>query len=215
MFGWIRTRQCADDRDRVYGILGLPYLNHFPWNDCLAGMVPEYSVSISSLYLDVACRAVKKGGLMPLLNAVHHGPELEAWNKDAKPSWVPQWNEDFAEDLNIMEPNHKIGRVFVREIDEMQKSTSVDCICIDEIVSFSRNDLLLPFHDRNIDSIFGSWSEHVVSLANSKESPESSWTHIQFCDVFGAQIWTDSKKASLWSVEQQWANEIQGARSYI
>jgi hypothetical protein len=119
------TRQfnCKDDRDRVYGLLGLPT------SDGLSSIIkPDYTKSTQKLYLEVASKILDSSSSLALLSSVqenrkvsspscgfiydnrHRPVKLDprsAWQvarygnepEEDYPSWVPQWQFIFTTSL--------------------------------------------------------------------------------------------------------------------
>ncbi|KAF2871471.1 heterokaryon incompatibility protein-domain-containing protein [Massariosphaeria phaeospora] len=88
-----RSLECSDDRDRIYAILGLRYGSRYGPETALVNTIePDYTISASTLYRNVAFEAVSLGLTAKLLENVQHGSELQKWSIDATPSWVPHWD---------------------------------------------------------------------------------------------------------------------------
>ena len=83
-----RSLLCADDRDRVYALLGLPYDSHFPLSEALLSIEPDYTRSVESLFLHVACLCIENREVSRLLDQIDHNTE----SCNGLPSWVPDWN---------------------------------------------------------------------------------------------------------------------------
>jgi hypothetical protein len=205
---WVRSRSCADDRDRIYAILGMPFDQRNFWHDCLKGLLPDYTVSLLDMYIDVACRAIAKGGLIPLLNSVHQGPNLGLWERDTWPSWVPKWNEDHARNLFINPTDDSCNNI-AYGIDTERKTTNVKCVRIDHIIDISSNDLLWPSSDLNIQSICAFWDQ-LIGHTEMKPPPVKRWTRLMLCNVLSAQMWhkrTDHSKRSFSRPEHDSADD--------
>ncbi|KAH7066133.1 heterokaryon incompatibility protein-domain-containing protein [Paraphoma chrysanthemicola] len=83
---------CSDDRDRIYGILGV--------TDDRDKIVPDYTKTANEVYWDFAIwllrRAVSERNvhldLYNLFAHVKHEQVLHRWTPASLPSWVPRWN---------------------------------------------------------------------------------------------------------------------------
>jgi hypothetical protein len=88
----MRVSSCSDDRDRVYGILGLTWKGE----DLIALTEPDYTKSTDEVYLDFAQRVMdedfNRKESLRILTYIDHGTELYDWSPGSKPSWVPYWN---------------------------------------------------------------------------------------------------------------------------
>lgn len=83
-----RSSLCTDNRDRIYGILGLTYDNSVPISSVISRIQPDYSRSVESLFIDVAVLCVENGELRSLLIQVeHHTADVMSL-----PSWVCDWS---------------------------------------------------------------------------------------------------------------------------
>ncbi|KAL5371313.1 hypothetical protein DPSP01_014348, partial [Paraphaeosphaeria sporulosa] len=134
MLQWVRSRRCMDDRDRLYGILALPY-NDNPWNDFVRSVEPDYSISVGDLYFQIAQGIATRGGTAQLLSSIHHGASLDNLFGLEVSSWVPKWNESLAEDIkneHLDSQTHCVGMV-----DLDQKALSIKCAFIDGVKSGS------------------------------------------------------------------------------
>lgn len=80
--------EVTDPRDRVYAMLGLPFL--------VSNLVADYTLSTSQVYLRLA-QAYVSNGELEILNFGAHpyqaSSDIEQWeNGIYKPSWVPRWD---------------------------------------------------------------------------------------------------------------------------
>jgi hypothetical protein len=101
-----RTTQFAvsDDRDRVYGLMGIPSSD--AQNDDVEAtfLQPDYNLSSEEVYIAVATKLICQLGDLSLLSIIeHHGS-----TRDEMPSWVPDCRDSarypltpiYADDLN-------------------------------------------------------------------------------------------------------------------
>jgi hypothetical protein len=81
-----RSRECADPRDKIYGLLGL-----CPDRE-KSFIIPDYSAPISQVYEDVTLNIIEKHGSLDIFgqicSRIFGGVEL--W-RNINPSWVPNW----------------------------------------------------------------------------------------------------------------------------
>ncbi|KAH7067128.1 heterokaryon incompatibility protein-domain-containing protein [Paraphoma chrysanthemicola] len=83
---------CSDDRDRIYGILGV--------TDERGQIVPDYTKTVSEVYWDFAIWLLRGATsernthlkLGELFAHVKHERVLHKWTPISLPSWVPRWN---------------------------------------------------------------------------------------------------------------------------
>jgi hypothetical protein len=88
---------CRDDRDRVYGLLGLPTAD-----DISRTLVPDYRDSIAEVFGHVAKKIIGSSLSLTILSSVQRDENHVWYTKNATcdeekfdptmPSWVPQWN---------------------------------------------------------------------------------------------------------------------------
>jgi hypothetical protein len=88
---WFRPLRCADDRDRVYAILGLPYGRGRALTVKMGEIEPDYTKSATQLFYEIACLCIECGQVATLLSQVYHGPEPSQAADRQLPSWVPDW----------------------------------------------------------------------------------------------------------------------------
>jgi len=89
-----RRFESTDPRDRIYGLLGLPTTDTDPKKGSLF-LDPDYSLSVDSVYQQLAERVIQAGNLAGLLCAVQHGAEITA-----SPPWIPQWDKYHTSPIN-------------------------------------------------------------------------------------------------------------------
>ncbi|KAF4631965.1 hypothetical protein G7Y89_g6164 [Cudoniella acicularis] len=89
-----RQFEVSDERDRIYGILGLTTTDNDPENGSLF-IDPDYNIKANEVYLRVANRIVQSSNSLDLLSSVQHG----FGNPLNEPSWVPHWHSIFSSTL--------------------------------------------------------------------------------------------------------------------
>lgn len=84
----LRGTKCTDPRDRVYGLLGI-----LDGGQYLDATVPDYSKSVSEVYLSFVLGYIEKRKSVDFLISCHnHGSEeISISPADALPTWVPDW----------------------------------------------------------------------------------------------------------------------------
>jgi hypothetical protein len=141
---WVRCRNCLDDKDRIFALLGLQYNARYPWNSVVRNIEPDYSRSADNLYMGLACDISKLGVTLRILNAVHHGSYLRAWEEGIEPSWVPCWNEQLTSEMEHQDlrgywsgnnMQTKDCLFYPVSVDLRRKSMIVKCVRYDKIGS--------------------------------------------------------------------------------
>lgn len=85
-----RQFQCADERDKIYGLLSVPTTD-----SAGAAIRPDYSKSPDELYRDAATAMLRAAGTPDFLPYVRYrAPSSPTAGGDSTPlpSWVPQWS---------------------------------------------------------------------------------------------------------------------------
>lgn len=95
-----RGLSCSDDRDRIYGLIGIRY-KPSPLSDAVAGLQPDYVKSVQRLYSEFACICVKKMRfyifsakrviLLRLAQVGHHGYQTGGFRKSASIFSTRRW----------------------------------------------------------------------------------------------------------------------------
>ena len=111
------TRQfgCKDNRDRVFGLLGLPTTDTVS-----KSIVPDYSKSTSQVYLEVARKTIESTSSLSLLSSIQrddytaHDLMISNYSqtpnpKDRIPSWTPQWQFVLTQSLAPSEPHPRFN----------------------------------------------------------------------------------------------------------
>jgi hypothetical protein len=84
---------CTDERDRVYGLLGLKFASN---NDFLVAksIEPNYLASSQTLCVHVTAQAIAHGMLADVIECIDHKDELCVWTPGTWPSWAPRWTQE-------------------------------------------------------------------------------------------------------------------------
>ncbi|EXJ91902.1 hypothetical protein A1O3_00452 [Capronia epimyces CBS 606.96] len=144
------TRQfdCQDDRDRVYGLLGIPMTDNASKN-----IVPDYNKSSTEVYIELAQEIIRHSLSLNLLSSVqrhytsfwdhYYQPREQDFDENA-PSWVPQWHVVFAQTLALLSPHPSFAAsarepVKVRSCAESTKLT-LRGVILDRISAFERSN---------------------------------------------------------------------------
>ena len=171
------TRQfrCKDDRDRVYGLLGVPT------SDGLSSMIkPDYTKSMQKLYLEVARHILGSSSSLALLSSVQPNHKVSSstygciyddrgrpikldpsvsWQvarygnepEEDYPSWVPQWQFVFTTSLAppYFHPAFSPSgdKRMVRRDCKDKQCLELKGVIVDTIVEFQLSGFVLhPFH---------------------------------------------------------------------
>lgn len=180
MLQWVRSRRCMDDRDRLYGILALPY-NQNPWNTFVKDFEPSYAISVDDLYLQIAQEIATRGGTVQLLSSVHHGASLDDFFGMEGPSWIPKWNEFHAMDIeneHLASQAHCVGSV-----DLDKKTLSVECMFIDCVDMYSSSDLVSAKKKINASSVLRFWKSAFRLVEKDINDLDKAWLNVRFCDA--------------------------------
>jgi hypothetical protein len=133
---------CQDDRDRIYGLIGLPTTDA----ERVANKIrPDYASEVGEVYtqlteliIDASCDDHGAGGNLDILSSVQRAHNVNAWIKRyirprtehfrwRLPSWVPQWQFLLTTSLSPFERDAAVdacgGRAMQRrKDDEMAES---------------------------------------------------------------------------------------------
>jgi hypothetical protein len=219
---WVRTKHCIDDRDRIYSILGLPYNDSYPWwNSCIKELKPDYNISVSELFLNVATVAARYGAILDILIAVHHCPDLECWEDNAEPSWVPRWDRYSATNFKISclttEP---LEQVSVSRMSLHGKAIHINGTHVDGVAKFSKTSLLHSNGDLNIDSVLEFWAP--IYRKNQGKGLEVHGFNLSICLIVYNPSWEEnpgrfptSYSTLLWCMRQNlYEKERSGDRTH-
>lgn len=81
-----RDLSCSDQRDRIYGLLGLCSKSH-SLSRAVSELTPDYSRKVIDVFTDVACLFIDHASSFELLVQV----DASSGNDAGLPSWVPDW----------------------------------------------------------------------------------------------------------------------------
>jgi hypothetical protein len=189
---WVRCRDCLDDRDRIFAVLGLRYHARYPWNAVIRNIEPDYSQPVDDLYERLACDISKLGGTLRVLSAVHHSSHLQAWAEGVEPSWIPNWNRYVTSDLKH---NDLRGRWFGNELrtrhclfypaslDLHYKSMTLDCVRYDTVTLISDSLLHADRESPNAGSIHDFCREALHHMPSARSTPlDYAWNTINIGD---------------------------------
>jgi hypothetical protein len=164
------TLRCADDHDRIYGIMGLQYDSFYPLSTAIREIEPDYSKPVSQLYMEIACICVQNFELPRILSQA----DRRCMSTLGLPSWVPDWScpsramleyEQFiSPDWNFL-PNLRQGRRTCPEV-------SIDRLSGTLIISgnsLSRVIALIPTR-QDADATLRTWSSVRTSTIEGKEA---------------------------------------------
>ena len=91
VLGCIRSASCSDERDRIYAILDLRYLDHEPLSTAILGIQPDYTKPVNLLFAQVAYLCVKNFETQDML--AHVASSFSSLSSTpGLPSWVPDWS---------------------------------------------------------------------------------------------------------------------------
>ncbi|KAK4443333.1 heterokaryon incompatibility protein-domain-containing protein [Podospora aff. communis PSN243] len=89
-----RSFDCKDPRDRIYGLIGLPFSTSDPEKSPL--IIPDYSKSTAEVYLEIATKLIQDSQTLRLLSSIQRPSPRSRPDKHGPfdpniPSWIPQW----------------------------------------------------------------------------------------------------------------------------
>jgi len=183
-----RGFKCSDNRDRIYGILGLGagddrWAGADPVGESLAkATIPDYALPIEHVYGQFAVLALQHNLIEDIFLAIQHGEQLEQWQPGDMPSWSPRWDLPL---VNSFPLRHRLfsvcefdslfvenGISFTRSIPERTSALqsnfnplTVDTLnvfsaTLDKIIALS--DYMPPFACKIPGSSLESfWEEHI------------------------------------------------------
>ncbi|KAF2827644.1 HET-domain-containing protein [Ophiobolus disseminans] len=173
---WTRGLQCTDDRDRIYAVLGLPYVSR--WNpDALTvvkSIVPDYTKSVAEVYTDFASKCVERNLLHKLWMLVSHGATWDPADTDI-PSWVPDLSQPpllFNSTRNLQRdglPEHS-GKIAELKpvLGESKCTVIVKGYVIGTITHVSEHCVGGDTLPQSLRSIAEFWSQHIKPPDNGR-----------------------------------------------
>ncbi|KAK3626749.1 hypothetical protein LTR56_015845 [Elasticomyces elasticus] len=81
------TTECFDLRDRLFSLLAISDETH--------GIIPDYCISYTNLYIRFATSCIREGQLSTILACAAATRRYSGTNFMAMPSWVPDWRQCF------------------------------------------------------------------------------------------------------------------------
>ena len=149
-----RGFDCQDDRDRIYGLLGLPFCR-LSSADSSTFLIPDYSKTTAEVYRDAAEKILRESGCPRLLSSVQRPSpsafDCGAFDADA-PSWVPQWSFTETQSLSIFEQKgHSTSPEYAVEIIQSPgparlRLRAVDLTAVSEVSTVgSLSDFCIPW----------------------------------------------------------------------
>ncbi|KAK0611705.1 heterokaryon incompatibility protein-domain-containing protein [Immersiella caudata] len=105
-----RSFDCQDDRDRIYGLIGLPF-SRSSGVDGSPFIVPDYSKPAAEVYLEVVTKLIQESSSLRFLSSVQRpsfrlNPEEHGKFNPDIPSWVPQMGL-LRNPVPVPVPNHR------------------------------------------------------------------------------------------------------------
>lgn len=142
---------CKDDRDRVFGLLGLPTTDRIKKE-----IIPDYNKSIAEVYQDLATKIIDSSSSLTLLSSMQRGRPVDLWQPginifdETIPSWVPQWNVLLTETLSPFLSNEKFaasgGKLFQRRVTDDPRVLVVRGLKVDQVRDIGKYDSLDYFY---------------------------------------------------------------------
>jgi hypothetical protein len=189
----MRMSHCADDRDRIFAMIGLDMKTE----ECLVGIEPDYTQSTDEVYCDFARRVLQQGRSLRILAKVRHKPDLRDWSPGCIPSWVPYWNShtewamyynryNSSSDLEATRaPADRFPETSSDEIPHLQLDGFIySNIKARTKTAFQTNSVWRNDFSRFTSQIIGCWDELIKSII--EDPSHKNDTHelaIQFNDV--------------------------------
>jgi hypothetical protein len=157
-----RPLACTNDRDRVYGLLGL-----LADQSVADSIKPDYGKSVEEVYWDFAILACHKNLADRLFMCIQHdGRILAPWRPGMLPTWVPRWNVHYASECitsihieSITALHHAFGKA------RLSSSREVASAADEAPMAGPRADTLL---------IAGAVIDHIVEVSDFMCDAESS-----------------------------------------
>ena len=116
ILGATRGRFVATDhRDRIFSLLGIP-TRGIDTRTALF-IQPDYTLSLVSIYTEIAIRILRQDKHLRLLSGVQHGITINP----EYPSWVPRWHESAYESFGFHDENSfyaNAGELFEPSVED-------------------------------------------------------------------------------------------------
>lgn len=186
-----RQFECGDDRDRIYGLLGLPTVDNVN-----STIFPDYSKSVAEVYCLVANRLLDSSSSLSILSSVqrtrdeadskvhvHTPPSRKPFDR-TMPSWVPQWNVVMTRSLapqKIIGPFGPLSQQVQRIVTNNPLELQVRGMIIDHVdsgVYSQHHEFVVPENqphwprDENDSSEFGALIELLQNSLRSRRHLE-------------------------------------------
>jgi hypothetical protein len=113
----MRSRQCSDPKDRIYGLLGLssPSFAHYT--------IPQYSLSVAEVYKNAFLLHLEQSRRLEMLEEC----DL-AVRKISGPTWVPDWSTSYFVENLCLDYSSGISRACARYLaPKVLEVTGVTC----------------------------------------------------------------------------------------
>lgn len=211
----------TDDRDKIFGILGLPNQD----SDPIQGqpfIEPDYTLSRNELYEKVAVKILRKASMpFDLLSAVDHGDNL----CQDFPSWIPQWHKNHSIDLvshrqhaqNLPPGGYWSGNIdSVLQNWEINRTISALGFEYDTIVSSTATLKTRGKDDAWYYGTIASWLEKTQAISNNVQLgwQDIAWTLLTGRDWYGEPIPSLQNLGHVWSAEGPTESGLAAARAY-
>lgn len=124
----IAGARCSDERDRIYGVLGLL---REPYHDI--GIIPDYTRTVAEVYSDAARKQIVRSGELILLSQC----ELRENSRFSElPSWVPDWStEMLSSGVHAVLPPLLVGLPAFERIDNhLLRAWGIRCGIVSRVI---------------------------------------------------------------------------------
>jgi len=155
-----RHLSCSDDRDRIYGLIGLWEHHDAVRNASSIGtVIPDYTKSAEHIYWDFAVGMVESGLGKRLFGCIKHQHHLEPWRVGQMPSWVPRWNVDDKVEL----PN---SMLLVHALQEHLKIQAEYSLHTSTILKGTQASLPTSVEKKDTMQVLGAKLDSVVAISD-------------------------------------------------
>ncbi|RYP80464.1 hypothetical protein DL769_002449 [Monosporascus sp. CRB-8-3] len=131
-----RHFHCQDNRDRVFGLLGLPTSDGVSKR-----IIADYTKPVGEVYFQVACHILDCTGSIVLLSSARFISSRNNISGLEVPSWVPYWSEDAPSSLSPMQRHPSFaasaGRPLQRCSGSDPRRLILGGIVVDEVLGCS------------------------------------------------------------------------------